>query len=118
MRGPNKDKNGNPISGTGGQFCNLSEVVVRATDTVESLKRKVRVATILGTVQSTDTKFPYLRKVWERNTAEERLLGVSLTRISTKPLTNGNECTLVHLLKDRKHVAIDTNKECADKRGI
>jgi ribonucleoside-diphosphate reductase alpha chain len=55
--------------------------VVRATDTIEDLERKVRLATILGTVQSTYTKFPYLRKVWSRNTEEERLLGVSLTGI-------------------------------------
>ena len=118
LRGPKKDKNGNPISGTGGQFCNLSEVVVRATDTIESLKRKVRVATILGTVQSTYTKFPYLRKVWERNTAEERLLGVSLTGIMDNTLTNGKEGDLDALLKELKQVAIDTNKEWADKLGI
>ena len=63
------------------QFCNLSEVVVRHDDTKETLLRKVRLATILGTIQSTFTKFPYLRKVWQRNTEEERLLGVSLTGI-------------------------------------
>jgi len=68
------------------QFCNLTEVVVRATDTLEDLERKVRLATILGTVQSTYTKFPYLRKVWQRNTEEERLLGVSLTGIMDNPL--------------------------------
>ena len=118
LRGPKKDKNGNPISGTGGQFCNLSEVVVRATDTVKSLKRKVRVATILGTVQSTYTKFPYLRKVWERNTAEERLLGVSLTGIMDNTLTNGKEGDLASLLEELKQVAVDTNKEWADKLGI
>ena len=118
LRGPKKDKNGNPISGTGGQFCNLSEVVVRATDTVESLKRKVRVATILGTVQSTYTKFPYLRKVWERNTAEERLLGVSLTGIMDNTLTNGKEGDLASLLEELKQVAVFTNKEWADKLGI
>ncbi|MAO20758.1 MAG: ribonucleoside-triphosphate reductase, partial [Phycisphaerae bacterium] len=77
LAGPRTDpKTGNPIAGTGGQFCNLSEVVVRATDSIEDLERKVRLATILGTVQATYTKFPYLRKVWEKNTAEERLLGV------------------------------------------
>jgi ribonucleoside-diphosphate reductase alpha chain len=63
------------------QFCNLTEVVIRATDTLEDLERKIRLATILGTIQSTYTKFPYLRKVWSTNTEEERLLGVSLTGI-------------------------------------
>ena len=63
------------------QFCNLSSVVVRSTDTLESLKAKVRIATILGTFQSTLTTFKYLRKVWSNNTAEERLLGVSLSGI-------------------------------------
>jgi len=118
LAGPRTDKNGNPIAGTGGQFCNLSEVVVRATDTVESIKRKVRVATILGTVQSTYTKFPYLRKVWAKNTADERLLGVSLTGIMDNTLTNGKEGDLAALLEDLKQVAVDTNKEWADKLGI
>ena len=118
LAGPRTDKNGNPIAGTGGQFCNLSEVVVRATDTVESIKRKVRVATILGTVQSTYTKFPYLRKVWAKNTSEERLLGVSLTGIMDNTLTNGKEGDLAALLEDLKQVAVDTNKEWADKLGI
>ena len=63
------------------QFCNLSEIVVRENDTLESLKDKVRLATILGTMQSTLTDFKYLRKVWKDNTEEERLLGVSLTGI-------------------------------------
>ena len=68
------------------QFCNLTEVVVRATDIVKDLERKVKLATILGTIQSSYTKFPYLRKVWQRNTEEERLLGVSLTGIMDNPL--------------------------------
>ena len=119
LAGPRTDpKTGNPIAGTGGQFCNLSEVVVRATDTIEDLERKVRLATILGTVQATYTKFPYLRKVWEKNTAEERLLGVSLTGIMDNPLmttaNNGLSKTLEHL----KQVAVDTNKEWADRLGI
>jgi len=118
LRGPKTDKSGNPIAGTGGQFCNLSEVVIRATDTVESLKRKVRVATILGTVQSTYTKFPYLRKVWAKNTSEERLLGVSLTGIMDNTLTNGKEGDLATLLEDLQKVAVDTNEEWADKLGI
>ena len=118
LRGPKKDKNGNPITGTGGQFCNLSEVVIRASDSKEDLIRKVRIATILGTVQSTYTKFPYLRKVWAKNTAEERLLGVSLTGIMDNTLTNGKEGDLAVLLEDLKQVAVDTNKEWADKLGI
>jgi ribonucleoside-triphosphate reductase (thioredoxin) len=118
LRGPKKDKNGNPITGTGGQFCNLSEVVIRASDSKEDLIRKVRIATILGTVQSTYTKFPYLRKVWAKNTEEERLLGVSLTGIMDNTLTNGKEGDLAALLEDLKQVAVDTNKEWADKLGI
>jgi ribonucleoside-diphosphate reductase alpha chain len=118
LAGPRLDKNGNPIAGTGGQFCNLSEVVVRATDSKQDLLRKVRLATILGTVQSTYTKFPYLRKVWAKNTSEERLLGVSLTGIMDNTLTNGTEVDLDMLLEELKQCAIDTNKEWADKLGI
>jgi ribonucleoside-diphosphate reductase alpha chain len=118
LSGPKLDKNGNPIHGTGGQFCNLSEVVIRATDTKSDLLRKVRLATILGTIQSTYTQFPYLRKVWQRNTAEERLLGVSLTGIMDNTLTNGKEGDLPALLEELKQCAIDTNKEWADKLGI
>ena len=70
------------------QFCNLTEVVIRSSDTLYDLKRKVRLATILGTAQSTMTKFPYLRRIWNENTEEERLLGVSLTGIMDNPLTN------------------------------
>jgi ribonucleoside-diphosphate reductase alpha chain len=118
LAGPKLDKNGNPIAGTGGQFCNLSEVVVRASDNKKDLLRKVRLATILGTIQSTFTKFPYLRKVWARNTAEERLLGVSLTGIMDNTLTNGKEGDLNALLEELKQCAIDTNKEWADRLGI
>ena len=100
------------------QFCNLTEVVVRATDNVEDLERKVRLATILGTVQSTYTKFPYLRKVWQRNTEEERLLGVSLTGIMDNPIlttkNKGLEKTLTHL----REVAVETNAEWAARLGI
>ena len=100
------------------QFCNLTEVVVRATDTVEDLDRKVRLATILGTIQSTYTKFPYLRKVWTTNTEEERLLGVSLTGIMDNPLmtsaNKGLEKTLEHL----RQTAVRTNSDCANRLGI
>ena len=100
------------------QFCNLTECVVRSTDSIETLERKVRIATILGTIQSTHTKFPYLRKIWQKNTEEERLLGVSLTGIMDNPLmttkNNGLEKTLEHL----KSIAVATNAEWADRLGI
>ena len=100
------------------QFCNLTECVVRATDTIDTLSEKVRLATILGTIQSSFTKFPYLRKQWTSNTEEERLLGVSLTGIMDNPLmtlkNKGLDKTLAHL----KEVAVATNKEWADKLGI
>ena len=118
LRGPKLDKNGQPIAGTGGQFCNLSEVVVRATDTLKDLERKVKLATILGTIQSTYTKFPYLRKVWENNTAEERLLGVSLTGIMDNPLMTSANKGLDKTLEHLKNVAIDTNIEWSSRLGI
>jgi ribonucleoside-triphosphate reductase len=102
------------------QFCNLTEVVVRATDTFDDLKRKVRLATILGTIQATYTSFPYLRKVWADNTEEERLLGVSLTGIMDHKQLSGQDepHQLWKTLADLKQVAIDTNKEWAEKLGI
>lgn len=100
------------------QFCNLTECVVRATDTLETLEKKVRLATILGTIQSSYTKFPYLRKVWQNNTEEERLLGVSLTGIMDNPLmttsNKGLEKTLAHL----KQIAVGTNAEWSNRLGI
>ena len=99
------------------QFCNLSEVVVRSDDTLEALKEKVRVATILGTFQSTLTDFKYLRKIWKQNTEEERLLGVSLTGIMDHNVlskTSDSE----RWLKAMKQVAIDTNQEYASLLGI
>ena len=100
------------------QFCNLSECVVRHDDTKETLLRKVRLASILGTIQSTFTKFPYLRKVWQRNTEEERLLGVSLTGIYDNKLlcTQGEE--LNALLTELRECARATNKEWANALGI
>jgi ribonucleoside-triphosphate reductase len=100
------------------QFCNLTEVVVRATDSFDDLKRKVRLATILGTIQATYTKFPYLRKIWADNTEEERLLGVSLTGIMDCHWTNGIIDSLDETLSELKQLAIDTNKEWAEKLGI
>ena len=100
------------------QFCNLTEVVVRATDDLDSLAEKVRMATILGTIQSSLTKFPYLRKIWQNNTDEERLLGVSLTGLMDNPLmtlkNKGLDKTLEHL----KQVAVSTNEEWAGLLGI
>ena len=100
------------------EFCNLSECVIRRGDNVESLEKKVRIATILGTIQSTLTTFKYLTKDWNRNCEEERLLGVSLTGIMDNPLTNGKKKGLETLLEGLRNVAIETNKEWADKFGI
>jgi ribonucleoside-diphosphate reductase alpha chain len=100
------------------QFCNLTEVVVRATDTVETLERKVRLATILGTIQSSYTKFPYLRKVWQKNTEEERLLGVSLTGIMDNPIMTTANAGLEKTLEHLRNVAVATNAEWADRLGI
>jgi len=100
------------------QFCNLTEVVVRATDTVDDLARKVRLATILGTIQSTYTKFPYLRKVWTTNTEEERLLGVSLTGIMDNPLMTIKNKGLGKTLENLRNVAVVANAEWADRLGI
>tara|TARA_X000001382_G_scaffold80034_1_gene56257 strand:- start:7511 stop:9460 length:1950 start_codon:yes stop_codon:yes gene_type:complete len=100
------------------QFCNLTEVVVRATDSIDDLERKVRVATILGTIQSTYTKFPYLRKVWQRNTEEERLLGVSLTGIMDNPLMTTKNKGLEKTLEYLKDVAVSTNAELASNLNI
>ena len=100
------------------QFCNLTEVVARHDDTKQTLIEKVKLATILGTIQSTFTKFPYLRKVWQRNTEEERLLGVSITGIYDSKLlcTEGKE--LNELLAELREVARSTNAEWADLLGI
>ena len=100
------------------QFCNLSEVVVRATDTIEDLERKVKLASILGTIQSTLTHFPYLRKIWTKNTEEERLLGVSLTGILDNKLLTLSNAGLEATLERLKDVAIATNAEWAERLGI
>lgn len=100
------------------QFCNLTECVVRSTDTLETLERKVKLATILGTIQSTYTNFPYLRKKWKDNTEEERLLGVSLTGIMDNPLMTSKNAALGATLEHLRNVAIATNAEWADRLGI
>ena len=100
------------------EFCNLSEVVIRPDDTLETLKEKVINATILGTFQSTLTNFRYLNKRWFQNCEEERLLGVSLTGIMDNSLTNGKKKGLEELLNTLKEVAVETNKTWAKKLGI
>ena len=89
------------------QFCNLSEVVVREGDSIYDLERKVRLASILGVYQSTLTHFPYLRKIWQRNTEEERLLGVSLTGILDNKMLGDNNEQLKTLLQRLKMVSVD-----------
>lgn len=117
-----------------GQFCNLSEVVVRPNDTFETLKQKVEVAAILGTLQATLTDFRYLSKEWKKNTAEEALLGVSLTGIMDHPVLNRSEepyykstwsnngfydyGSLEEILSTLKQHAIDTNQLWAERLGI
>jgi ribonucleoside-triphosphate reductase len=111
------------------QFCNLTEVVVRGEDTVDTLRHKIRLATILGTFQSTLTNFKYLRKIWTKNTEEERLLGVSLTGICDNAFMSNSivnpydgqhveEGRLKRTLEHLKNVAIETNKQFADDLDI
>jgi ribonucleoside-diphosphate reductase alpha chain len=100
------------------EFCNLTEVVVRNNDTEESLERKVRLATILGTFQASLTHFPYLSSEWKNNCEEEALLGVSLTGIMDNPST-ATACKETEMMLTRlKKVAIDTNKKYANSIGI
>ena len=99
------------------QFCNLSEVVVRENDDLSALRSKVRIATMLGTFQSTLTDLKYLRKIWKTNTEEERLLGVSLTGIMDHPVLARMTDSKIWL-QEMKQVAIDTNREYAEKIGI
>ena len=106
------------------QFCNLSEVVVRESDTQDTLLRKVRLATILGTLQATQTKFRYINKRWKNNTEEEALLGVSLTGIMDNEITSGQVVEqgvgnlLPKLLDALREEAVKTNKEIAKALGI
>ncbi len=100
------------------EFCNLSEVVVREDDTEETLLEKVKIATIIGTWQSTLTNFRYLNRKWEENCSEERLLGVSMTGIMDNSLTNGKTGNLPELLKKLRQEAVNTNAKWAKKLGI
>ena len=101
------------------QFCNLTEVVVRASDTPDDIKRKIRLATILGTFQSTLTDFKYLRKVWKQNTEEERLLGVSLTGIlDNKWMSGKGTHQMASILPELRRHAVSTNAEFSKNIGI
>ena len=100
------------------EFCNLSEVVVRPEDTEDSLLVKVKLATILGTIQSTLTNFKYVTKDWKKNCEEERLLGVSLTGIMDNKWTAGKLPGLHTLLQNLKQMSIDTNKDWSKMLGI
>lgn len=102
------------------QFCNLSEVVIREEDTPKTLSRKVELATILGTWQSTLTNFKYLRKIWKQNTEEERLLGVSLTGQFGNKLMSGREGLdeLSILLDTLRETAVSSNRKEAENLGI
>ena len=119
-RDPEQDFGTNPCSEIilrSNQFCNLSEVVVRPTDTKAMLKDKVELAAIIGTLQATLTDFRYLRKLWQRNTEEEALLGLSLTGIMDHKVLS-KDIASVTWLEDLKDVAIKTNKLWAKKLGI
>ena len=100
------------------EFCNLSEVVVRENDTEETLTEKVKLATIIGTLQSTLTNFRYLNRKWSENCEEERLLGVSLTGIMDNALTNGKTKGLEELLRKLRQAAVDANLQWSKKLGI
>jgi ribonucleoside-diphosphate reductase alpha chain len=102
------------------QFCNLSEVVLRENDTKKDIQRKVELATILGTWQSTLTDFKYLRKIWKDNTEEERLLGVSLTGQFGHKFMSGKEdlISLEAFLMTLREKARETNREESGKIGI
>ena len=121
-RDPEQDFGTNPCSEIilrSNQFCNLSEIVVRADDDLASLKRKCEVAAIIGTLQATLTDFRYLRNVWKRNTEEEALLGVSMTGIMDHYLlSKGDSPDLEKWLEQIRDVAIKTNEKWATKLGI
>lgn len=121
-RDPDHDFGTNPCSEIilrNKQFCNLTEVVVRPTDSIADLRRKVRLATILGTLQSTLTDFRYLSKKWKENCDEERLLGVSLTGIMSNKFLYGNVPSEMETdLQSLREEAVKTNKEWAKTLGI
>lgn len=105
--------------GTGGQFCNLTTVVVRSDDNVGTLAEKIRLATILGTIQATKTHFPYLRDCWRNNTEEEALLGVSMTGIRDNKILSGRtKENLPQVLTQLRMLAETTNKVWAARLKI
>ena len=100
------------------EFCNLTEVIVRATDTPETLERKVKLATILGTWQASLTHFPYLSSEFKKNCQEEALLGVSLTGILDNEMLRANNKNTEEVLTKLRKISIDVNKDWAKKIGI
>jgi ribonucleoside-diphosphate reductase alpha chain len=101
------------------QFCNLSSVVVLPTDTLDDLERKIRLASVFGTFQATLTNFPYLRKIWKKNTEEEALLGVSMTGVLDHHLLNDPEDPdLPARLQRLRDAAVEVNKRIAPELGI
>ena len=100
------------------QFCNLTEVCVRQGDTMDAICRKLRLASILGTIQASFTHFPYLRPIWKETTEKEALLGVSMTGIMDNALTNGKKPNLDTRLKMFRKIAVDTNEYYAKRLGI
>jgi ribonucleoside-diphosphate reductase alpha chain len=122
-RDPNYDFGSNPCNEVilrSASFCNLTEVIARPGDAEETLKRKVRLATIMGTMQATITNFTYLRKIWRQNTEEEALLGVSITGVLDNALLSGAEGKkkLGETLGRLREYAVSVNKEWAAKLGI
>jgi ribonucleoside-diphosphate reductase alpha chain len=101
------------------QFCNLTEVIIRTEDTQDTIARKVRLASILGTWQASLTHFPYLSSEWKKNCQEEALLGVSMTGILDNPLMGSKDHRLLsNVLQELKNISVETNKEWAEKIGI
>lgn len=99
-------------------LCNLTEVIVRADDTMETLAEKVEIATIIGTFQSTLTNFKYVRQIWRKNAEEERLLGVSMTGIMDHPVLRGTSDLAVGMLTALRQYAIDINARYSSTLGI
>jgi ribonucleoside-triphosphate reductase len=121
-RDPEQDFGTNPCSEIilrSNQFCNLSEIVVRENDTLDTLKEKAEIASIIGTLQATLTDFRYLRNCWKRNTEEEALLGVSMTGIMDHYLlSKGESKDLSKWLEEVRDVCVATNKKWSEKLGI
>ena len=115
LRGSRIREDGSTAHGTGGQLCNLTEVIVRPDDTPAMLGKKIRIAAILGTLQATLTDFRYLSSSWKKNCEEERLLGVSLTGIFDNEWLRSASASQLQTLRD---VAICQNKEWSKKLGI